>query len=179
MSEPLPAVRLRTDVRPADEAAVMDLVRRTGFFHEPEVLIAGELVRETLEKGRAAGYDFLFADEADADGADRMAGYACYGEIPCTVGSYDVYWIAVDPDRQGRGLGRQLMEAVAAAVRRAGGRTLYLDTSGREQYAPTWRFYERCGFAVAARLADFYGPGDDKLIYARPVAGRPVAASGP
>ena len=44
---------------------------------------------------------------------------------------------------------------------------MYLDTSGRAQYAPTRAFYERKGYRVAARLEDFFAPGDDKVIYVR------------
>ena len=159
-------VVLRTSLVEPDELAVMDLVRGTGFFHEPEILIAGELVRETLDKGVSAGYSFVMADQSGDDGMTSLIGYACYGEIPCTVGSYDLYWIAVDPESQGRGLGRRLMAAVKDAIRDLDGRTLYLDTSGREQYRSTWQFYERCGFELAAELPDFYAPGDDKRIYA-------------
>ena len=35
-----------------------------------------------------------------------MIGYVCYGPIACTVGSFDLYWIAVDRRRaRGRGSG--------------------------------------------------------------------------
>jgi hypothetical protein len=44
---------------------------------------------------------------------------------------------------------------------------MYLDTSGRAQYAPTRAFYEHKGYGVAARLEDFFAPGDDKVIYVR------------
>jgi hypothetical protein len=44
---------------------------------------------------------------------------------------------------------------------------MYIDTSGREQYAPTRAFYERMGYHQAACLADFYAPGDARVIFAR------------
>jgi ribosomal protein S18 acetylase RimI-like enzyme len=44
---------------------------------------------------------------------------------------------------------------------------MYAETSGRPQYEPTRAFYERMGYQVAARLKDFYAPGDDKVIFAR------------
>ena len=47
----------------------------------------------------------------------------------------------------------------------AGGRRVYVETSGRAQYEPTRRFYEACGYAREAVLTDFYAPGDDKVIY--------------
>jgi len=36
-----------------------------------------------------------------------LVGYACYGPIAGTKSSYDLYWIAVHPELQGRGLGQR------------------------------------------------------------------------
>jgi hypothetical protein len=46
---------------------------------------------------------------------------------------------------------------------------VYVETSGRRDYAPTRAFYERAGYRPEARLADFYAPGDDKWIYVKPL----------
>ena len=46
-------------------------------------------------------------------------GYACYGPIAVTIGSYDLYWIAVDQSCQGKGLGKVLL---AEAERLIGGK---------------------------------------------------------
>jgi hypothetical protein len=48
-----------------------------------------------------------------------------------------------------------------------GGRRLWVDSSGREAYTRTRRFYESAGLRREATLRDFYGPGDDKVIYGR------------
>ncbi|MEZ5543478.1 MAG: GNAT family N-acetyltransferase [Pseudomonadota bacterium] len=156
------AVVLRTTPQPGDVAAVRALVHTTGFFSAAEVGIAAELVQESLSQGSASGYEFLLLEQAQT-----LLGYTCYGEIPGTAGSYDLYWIVVAPDRQGRGLGQQLLAATETAVRARGGRLLYAETSARAQYAPTRHFYERAGFHAAARLPDFYAPGDGKVIYAK------------
>ena len=39
-------------------------------------------------------------------GETVVVGYACYGPIACTVASYDLYWIAVDPQFQRHGIGQ-------------------------------------------------------------------------
>lgn len=156
-------VRLRTEVTPRDEAEVRRLAEATGFFRPDEVDIACELVRDRLAQGPASGYEFVVAESAEG----RMLGYASFGEIPCTIGAYDLYWIIVDPALQGRGLGKLLVREVESAVRVLRGRLVYIETSSVPLYAPTHTFYERCGYALAARLADFYKPGDDKLVYAK------------
>jgi D-alanine-D-alanine ligase len=140
---------------------VDSLVRCTGFFSDEEAGIAVELVDEALAKGEdGSGYHFLFAMSGD-----RVAGYACFGPIPGTTSSFDLYWIVVDPDRQQSGIGRFLGDAVEAQVAGRGGRRLYVDTSSRPQYEPTRAFYRALGYRQAALLEEFYGPGDGKVIY--------------
>src|SRR5688572_14535998 len=102
MHETLPT--LRSVVTPSDRDAVRRIVKATGFFRSDEVEVAVELVDEALTKGEASGYYFVFAEMEGS-----VAGYACYGPIACTLGSYDLYWIAVDPNWQGHGLGQALV----------------------------------------------------------------------
>jgi ribosomal protein S18 acetylase RimI-like enzyme len=151
---------LRGQVAPADRDAVRRIVEATGFFRPDEVDVAVELVDEALAKGAASGYHFIFAETAGV-----VAGYACYGPIACTLGSYDLYWIAVDPNRQGQGLGQLLLREAERQIAQSGGRHIYIETSGRPQYTPTRAFYQRCGYEVAAVLAEFYDRGDDKVIW--------------
>jgi ribosomal protein S18 acetylase RimI-like enzyme len=152
----------RETVESADIAAVGALARATGFFSEEEAAIAEELVAERLAKGEASGYHFLFAETAG-----RLAGYACFGPIPGSVHSFDLYWIVVDPAAQGRGLGRALLAAAERQMARRGARRIYAETSSRPQYEPTRRFYEACGYRREALLEDFYAPGDGKIIFGK------------
>lgn len=156
------APALREQVREEDAAAVRSLVAGTGFFRPDEVDVAVELVETRLKQGAASGYHFVFAEDGD-----RVIGYACHGPIACTLGSHDLYWIAVDSTRQRGGLGRQLLRAAEKQIAAAGGRRVYIETSGKPQYEPTRQFYERCGYRLEARLPSFYAEGDDKLIYQR------------
>lgn len=157
---------------PRDVQDVRDLVELVGVFSEPEIAIAAELVMETLQRGAAAGYEFVFAERAD-----RLAGYACFGPIPATADSYDLYWIAVHPDERGRGLGAALMARSEQRIAAAGGRRIFIDTSSRSGYASAHRLYATSGFREAARLDGFYGPNDAKLIFAKTLAAAKFAAA--
>jgi len=152
----------REDVSPSDAGLVRDIVSSTGFFNAEEVDIAVELVEEALSRGPSAGYFFVFAEHEGV-----VVGYACYGPVPGTKSSFDLYWIAVRAELRGRGLGRMLMEWAESAVGDTGGTRIYIDTSSREQYAPTRCFYESCGYRKDAVLEDFYSPGDSKIIYVK------------
>jgi ribosomal protein S18 acetylase RimI-like enzyme len=152
----------RDDVREGDIAAVEAVVASTGFFTSAEIAVATELVEERLQKGPASGYDFLFAEAAG-----EILAYACYGLVPATQATYDLYWIAVRRDRQGGGLGREVLKRTEAAIRRAGGRDVYIETSARQLYGPTQAFYTGAGYRLAAEFPDFYAPGDGKLVYVK------------
>jgi D-alanine-D-alanine ligase len=159
-------ITFRYEATPADRGHVRRIVESTGFFSPAEVGVAVELVDERLAKGPASGYYFVFAEQ---DG--QVIGYSCYGPIAATADSFDLYWIAVDNTRRSQGLGRRLMTESERLIALAGGRGVYVETSNRPQYQPTRSFYERFGYDRAAVLADFYGAGDDKVIYVRRVGG--------
>jgi len=97
----------------------------------------------------------------------RLAGYACYGPIACTESGYDIYWIAVHPDYQGKGLGRRILKETERLIRESSGTRIYVETSQRVQYASTRAFYEDCGYRLEAVLADFYAAGDGKVVYCK------------
>jgi GNAT superfamily N-acetyltransferase len=157
--EPAFPVSFRAEVGPEDRARIRDIVASSGFFYPGEIEVAVELVDERLSKGKASGYHFVLADLGG-----RTVGYACFGPIACTQSSYDLYWIAVHRDFRTKGLGRRLIDRSERAVAAQGGCRIYVETSSRIQYEPTRAFYRHMGYVEQARLADFYGPGDDKVI---------------
>ena len=73
----------------------------------------------------------------------------------------------MDPDSQRGGFGRQLLAATERKVLELGGKRLYAETSSTAQYQPTRSFYERNGFFLEGRLADYYAPADDKMLYTK------------
>ncbi len=155
---------MRSQPRASDSPAVRAIVTSSGFFSPSEIEVAVELIDDRLTKGEKSDYRFLFAD---VDGT--LVGYTCYGEIACTTGSYDLYWIAVHESARGMGLGKRLDDETARAIQTIGGRRIYAETSGREQYEPTRAFYLACGYFEEARFADFYAPGDDKVVFTKVV----------
>jgi ribosomal protein S18 acetylase RimI-like enzyme len=155
-----PGLRLREEPIPTDREVVRRIITDSGFFTNAEVDIAVELVDERLAKGPASGYEFVFIESAGS-----VLGYASYGEIPCTTGSYDLYWVAVDKSRQRRGIGRLLVELTEERLRKMDARKVYIETSTKPLYDPTRAFYTRCGYHPVATFPDFYAPGDGKVVY--------------
>lgn len=152
---------LREDPAPSDIHAIRELVHKTGFFHDYEVDVAVELVEERLAKGSAAsGYSFIFLESEG-----KMIGYACYGPIPCTKNSYDLYWIAVAPRFQKQGFGKILIDETENRIRTKGGKRIYIDTSDSAKYRTTFSFYQNCGYRLVSLINDFYKEGDGKAVF--------------
>ena len=161
---PPPAVTFRYEVTSDDVAAIRAVTASTGYFHDDEIDVAAELVEERLAKGAASGYEFVLAE---CDG--RMIGYTTFGPIPCTRSSFDWYWLAVRPELQGFGLGKQLLQQVEERARSMGGTRLYAETSSRPQYATTRAFYEHMRFTLCEILDDYYDTGDGRATYTKPL----------
>lgn len=161
-SRELPSVAIRRSLQPADRGPLENLIRATGFFNPEEVAIALELADDRLEKGEASHYCFSVGE---VDG--QLAGYACWGVIEGTRESVDLYWIAVHPDFQGRGIGAALLDDAEAWIAASGRSRVYVETSTRSQYESTRAFYRTRGYTLAAELADFYAPGDGKAMFVK------------
>jgi ribosomal protein S18 acetylase RimI-like enzyme len=153
-------INFRKTVVSSDRMNIANILKSSGFFKSHEIDVAIELVEENLRSGEASGYRFNFIE---IEG--KTVGYCCYGEIPVTIKNYDLYWIAVDNNYRGKGLGRLLMEKTEADIRALGGRGIYVETSNKEQYQPTMDFYSRCGYKQVALLEDFYDINDNKVIF--------------
>jgi GNAT superfamily N-acetyltransferase len=171
-------VQLR-ELTPADVARVVELTRDTGVFRDEEITIAEEVVREAVVPvgaGEADNSDRLdrpdrldpdrpyFALGAEVDG--RIVGWICWGATPCTVATWDLYWMAVDPEVHGQGVGTALLEEMEHRLS-GRARLIVIDTSGRPDYAPTRAFYRARGYQTAAVVRDFYALGDDQVIFSK------------
>ena len=143
-----------------DQTAVLDLIERTGFFRPVELEIAREVFNDAAEMKPGCTYQSYVA-EVDSE----VAGWICFGATPCTLGTFDIYWVAVDPAFQHKGAGTRLVRFAEEKAKAQDGRLLAVETSGTKRYGPTRRFYEKLGYKLAARVPEFYAPGDDKCIY--------------
>jgi ribosomal protein S18 acetylase RimI-like enzyme len=143
----------------ADKPALMRILQHTPEFRPDEVAVAEEVIDAYLQDPEGTGYHTLVAQSSS-----EIAGYICYGQTPCTVGTWDIYWVAVAGDRRGQGIGGALTKNAEDAIRKASGRMILIETSSSPIYENTRHFYLGQGYEPIARIPDFYAPGDDLLI---------------
>jgi len=106
---------------------------------------------------------------AEVDG--RVVGWGKI-EHPTPLPASDHVWhvtgLAVDPEYEGRGAGRALVEALVEEARSRGGRRITLRVFAPNERAR--RLYERCGFEVEGVMREeFYVGGEytDDVLMAR------------
>ena len=146
-----------------DSLAILEIAEAIELFEAGDVEVIQELWSEFTTSGdRESWYHFLAANQKD-----KLVGFACYGRRPLTQGTFDLYWIAVEPSHQREGIGEFLLKQVESKVMEAGGHLLIAETAGKPVFEPTRRFYLKNGYELEGRLRDFYSPGDDLFIFTR------------
>jgi ribosomal protein S18 acetylase RimI-like enzyme len=143
-----------------DKPAVMHILQNTPEFNNLDLAVAEEVIDDYLKDASASGYHILVS-AIDA----LIYGYVCYGLNPMTVSTWDIYWIAIARSSQGKGMGRELLTATENLIWKAGGTLIIIETSSTPLYDRTNRFYNLIGYKVACQIAEYYGPGDGKIIY--------------
>ena len=142
-------------LNPTNRSRIEEIVRATGVFSDEEATVAVSL----FDEGAGEGYEFLGAFEGE-----KLQGVVWFGSTPSTDRTYDLYWIAVHPQAQRLGVGAALMSEVERILWDRRARLVVIETSSRDDYAPTRRFYAKRGYQETARLRDFYAPGDDRVV---------------
>ncbi|MGB2958420.1 MAG: GNAT family N-acetyltransferase [Bacteroidota bacterium] len=149
-------------LEPDDRSHIVTLLRGTEVFSDDEVAIAEELIDCVLEKEGQEDYVIYCYDDGGA-----VLGYYCIGPTPATLGTYDLYWIAVHRSVHGTGVGAALDAHAESLVGSRGGRLIVAETSSQPKYGNTRAFYLRRGYVEISRIRDYYRIGDDLVVYGK------------
>jgi len=146
-----------------DRARLLSMLIKTRAFTSAEIDVAMELIDIVLKDPIQKDYQIYCM----VDDQDQVIGYICYGSTPMALGTFDLYWIAVDPDFQEQGVGSKLLSFLEELVRAEGGRLILADTSTIPHYEKTLKFYIKNGFQEVGRVPDYYHPGNDRITFCR------------
>lgn len=145
-----------------DREKIELMLRETKNFSEEEIKIAIELIDVYNKDSEQKDYE-LFVDEE----GEELRGYVCIGPRPMTVGTFDLYWIAVNPNVQSKGIGSGLIKYVERYIKSKAGRLIIIETSGKPSYEKERKFYEKNSYSELVSIRDFYREGDSLVIYGK------------
>jgi len=167
----LPTIRTAT----ADDLdAIKAIAVAAGMFSVEEVEFFDEMFGGWLD-GSLQDHQWLVAEQ-DGDRGDAgrsVVAAANYAPEPFADRMWNLYFIAVDPPSQSQRIGSALMSHVEDDLAARGeeeARVLVVETSSTDQYRRTRDFYTQIGYDEEARIRQFYGPDDDKVVFWKSLA---------
>src|SRR5262245_52276774 len=121
-----------TCIRPTradDVPHLVEIARAAAVFRPVEITALGEVLGDYLKRPGGDGYHCHTCEDAG-----QIVGFTSHGPNTMTDRTWDLYWIAVRPDRHGRGIGSRMLRFVEDDIRRRGGRLLLIETSSLPSY---------------------------------------------
>jgi ribosomal protein S18 acetylase RimI-like enzyme len=149
-------------LKQADTKELKNLLGKIPVFTDKEIDVAMELINIAASNPGQTDYNIFVLEEEE-----KVIGYHCTGLRPLTDGTYDLYWIAADPDAKRKGIGRELLNHAETFVQENKGRWLLAETSSKDIYLDTRNFYLRNKYSIIASINDFYTAGDDLVIFGK------------
>ena len=147
----------------SDRDKIEKILFDTNNFHDDEITIAMELIDVHINDREQRDYE-IFVDENE-NGV--INGYVCIGPRPLTKGTYDLYWIAVNPNVQSKGIGSGLIRHVEEYLGNKSVRLILIETSGKPGYEKERKFYEKNKYEKFVEIKDFYDIGDSLVVYGK------------
>ena len=144
---------------PEDTESLMAIACASGLFepHQTDEL-SGMLAK--YFGTQSPSHDLWVTDD---DGGPVGVAYTAPERM--TEGTWNLYLIAVHPDRQRQGRGKMLLEYVEHMLAERGQRMLLVETSGTDDFDYVRAFYRNSGYEEEARIRDFYADGIDKIVF--------------
>lgn len=137
----------------------MAIAEAIGLFRPQELEALGQMLAEYFEGNLDPDHCWITYDDGEP------VGVAYYAPEQYADGTWNLYFIAVHPDHQGKGLGGKLLRSVEQRLSERGDRILLVETSGLPNFKRTRAFYRKYGYEEEARIREFYKAGDDKIVF--------------
>jgi ribosomal protein S18 acetylase RimI-like enzyme len=152
-------------VAPSDRSQLLAIAVATGLFTADEADgLLGGVLDQLANNSLPAGHSALLCRTSPGSAA---VGWTYFAPDPHADGVWNVWWLGVEPGAHGTGAGALLLRQAEAQAAAGGGRLVIVETSAKDAQARARRFYAKEGYAECGRVPDFYGDGDDKVIFAR------------
>ena len=131
------------------------IAESTGNFKENEIDACMDMVADSISEEYYLNFDCY-------EKKGIVLGFVCYGQDEMTEGTWEIYWIAVHKEFQGKSIGKKLMLHAEKQAKKHKGRQVVLETSSQINYRYVHKFYKRLGYKKKAVVKDYFSKGDHK-----------------
>ena len=142
-----------------DKTDLMALAEAIGLFEANELDEMSGMLSEYFDGNLGSDHFWIADDDSGIQGA------AYYAPEVLAGGTWNLYFIGVQPNCQGKGRGTLLLRYVEQHLKERGERLLLVETSGLDSFEQTRTFYRKNGYEQEARIRDYYKAGEDKIIF--------------
>lgn len=146
----------------ADIDPIKQIAVATNMFGPDDVGLFDEMITGFLDGTMDDNHWLVVEDQSS------IVAAAYYAPEPFSDRMWNLYFISVSPHHQGHGTGGRILDHVEQQLRASGSdkaRVLIVETSSTDQYAPTREFYRQHHYDEEARIRQFYGPEDHKVVF--------------
>jgi ribosomal protein S18 acetylase RimI-like enzyme len=149
-------IRLTT---PDDTIALIALAAASGLFDPNQTDDLAQMLDKHFSD-KDENQDIWLTDDDN-----EPVGIAYIAPERMTEGTWNLYLIAVHPDRQKQGRGKALLNYVEQMLMERGERILLVETAGTDDFEYVREFYRQNGYEQEARIREFYTAGVDKIVF--------------
>ncbi|MFN6051908.1 MAG: GNAT family N-acetyltransferase, partial [Planctomycetia bacterium] len=102
-------------------AEVVKMAAETGFFKDHEVVALEEVFDDYHAENHQYDHKAFILEDAGLN-----LGFVYFAPAPMTEGSWQLWWIVVRADLQGKGLGGRLLKFAEDFCKEKGGRVMFI-----------------------------------------------------
>jgi len=142
----------------------LDIAKRVGVFKPAELAVLKEVLEDYYKNPQSS---YCIFDERKED---KIIGFVIFGKASLTDFSWDIYWLIVGKDSQGKGFGKRLIKRIEEFIFTKYDRAvLRVETSLKKEYLHARNLYQKMGFSKAGEIPNFYSKEDSLIIYCKEI----------
>src|SRR3990170_5361757 len=106
-----------------DRGRIECILAEVKIFSSEEIKVALELIDSCLSEST----DYIIKVATDEN--DTVLGYICYGKIPLRDAVWDIYWVVISDEFQGKGIAKKLLTFMEDDLKAKSARAVMVETS--------------------------------------------------
>lgn len=150
---------------PADKTALLSVSESIDLFGPDELEEMKGMISAHFDGEGEHGAFWLVSEDNH-----NVVGCAYCAPERMTNGTWNLLFIGIRPEHQGKGFGRAIVSHIEGMLAEKGAHLLLVETL--TDFERTRTFYHRCGYEKEAQIRDFYDVGAHKVIYRKRITAK-------